>query len=42
MADNSDSPVNANFDVIQGARAIRTNPALLAALMAPPDAAAPA
>ena len=40
MADNSDSPVSANFDVIQGARAIRTNPALLAALMASPGCCA--
>lgn len=38
MADNSD-PVMQNQDVIQGARAIRTSPALLAALMAPPTAA---
>ena len=39
---NSDDPVNANFDVIQGARAIRTNPALLAALASPPTTADPA
>jgi hypothetical protein len=38
MADNSDDPVMQNAHVVQGARAIRTNPALLAALMSPPAA----
>ena len=36
MADNSNDPVMQNQDVIQGARAIRSNPALFAALMSPP------
>jgi hypothetical protein len=37
MAYDQDYPANA--DVIQGARAIRSNPALFAALMSPPTAA---
>ena len=37
MANDQDYPANA--DVIQGARAIRSNPALFAALMSPPTAA---
>ena len=40
MANDQDYPANA--DVIQGARAIRSNPALFAALMSPPPAAASA
>lgn len=36
MADNSDAPTMQKQDVIQGARAIGSNPALLAALMSPP------
>jgi hypothetical protein len=37
MADDQNYPANA--DVIPGARAIRSNPALFAALMSPPTAA---
>ena len=38
MADNSEAPVMQNQDVIQGARAIRSNPALFAAPMSPSTA----
>ena len=41
MADNSDDSYPANADVIQGGRAIRSNPVLLAALMSSPNATPP-
>jgi hypothetical protein len=41
MVDNSDDPVMQNQDVVQGGRAIRSNPALLARLKSPPDFTAP-
>jgi hypothetical protein len=37
---NSDDSYPTNADVIQGGRAIRSNPVLLAALMSSPDASA--
>jgi hypothetical protein len=41
MADNSDGPVMQNQDVVEGGRAIRSNPALLAMLKSAPDFTAP-